>query len=119
MSARIAAILRAAGHDVLEARQMRLERAKDDELLLRAGEENRILITHDANGFELLHDAWRRWSNAWGVAAAHSGILILAQRPHLAEFEIGEAAARFFEATVPLTNELFRWRPASGWTRRP
>jgi len=71
--------LRAEGHDVLRTRELRAERANDDEQLLIAAERGRILLSHNRKGFELLHDAWQRWSAVWGVVAVPAGILVIPQ----------------------------------------
>ncbi len=112
----IAVLLRAAGHDVVTARERNLERAGDDEQLLAAAEVGRLLITHNAKDFILLHDAWRRWSKAWNLAAHHAGILVIPQLPPArAAQEIDD----FLRSRPRLQDELYLWRAASGWVGRP
>ena len=49
--------LRAYGHDVITTRELSRARATDDEQLLFAAQQGRILFTHNWRDFLLLHDA--------------------------------------------------------------
>jgi len=62
--------LRDAGHSVVTVRDLGLTPAGDDGHLLRAAQNGRILITHNASDFQLLHDAGRRWARVGGSATA-------------------------------------------------
>jgi hypothetical protein len=117
----IAKLLRTRGHEAVAARDLHLERAKDDEQLLTAAQRGWILVTHNQDDFFLLHDAWRRWATAWGVPAAHAGILVLAQAPptRIPRTRLAHALDEIASSGVPLANELYSWRPASGWQHRP
>jgi hypothetical protein len=78
----LAQILRDAGHSVAAARDLGLAAATDDTQLLVAAQSGRILVTHNRKDFMLLHDAWRTWPRAFGLALpAHPGILALDQAP--------------------------------------
>ncbi|HZQ36677.1 MAG TPA: DUF5615 family PIN-like protein [Dehalococcoidia bacterium] len=105
-----------ASHTAATARLVGLARAGDDELLLRAATHGQTLVTHNIRDFELLHDAWRRWTGAWNVHRQHAGILILPQ-PLTAETSAGLLAS-FLALNLPIENELYRWRTATGWQRR-
>jgi hypothetical protein len=118
VSARLRHLLRAAGHDVADAREQGLTRAPDDAVLLEAAEAGRLLVTHNRADFLLLHRAWRRWSAAWAVMPppTHAGILILPQPP--ASTPSSQAAA--IEAILtggaaPLTTSLWRWVADGRW----
>lgn len=100
------------------AKDIGLDRAGDDEVLLSAAQQGRILVSHNYKDFRLLHNAWRRWSTAWGVARAHTGILIVAQLPPVWHERIADELNDFIGKGQPLANELWHWRPASGWQRR-
>lgn len=108
--------LRAMGHDVTSAQREGLSRAGDDEHLLVAAEQDRVIITHNRKDFFLLHDAWRRWSAAWQVRPRHAGILVIPTWPP-------EEAARelntFLQRGLPLSNKLYSWQPSQGWVLRP
>ena len=107
--------LRAAGHDALTARDAGLEQAGDDEQLLTAAQQGRILLIHNRRHYALLHDAWRRWPAAWRVAAPpHAGILVLDSGDEAA---LAAAVDTLLTATppVPLTNTLYWWRSPGGW----
>jgi uncharacterized protein DUF5615 len=112
----IHARLKTAGHSIITTYDLGQERAKDDEQLLTAARLGRIFVTHNHTDFELLHDAWRRWSSAWGVSALHPGILAVTQR--LAASEAGQLLIEFLALNMPLENELYRWRTAADWQRR-
>jgi hypothetical protein len=112
-----AVILRRAGHDVLEVRQVGMERAKDDALLLRAAQEGRIFVTHNEGDFTLLHDAWRRWSAAWGVTIPHAGVLIVPHGSFRGPAGIAERVEAILDAGAALANELYIFDTQGGWTR--
>jgi len=63
----LADLLRAKGHSVETALGRGLARVGDEALLLHAATHGEILVTHNIKDFELLHDAWRRWTAAWGL----------------------------------------------------
>jgi len=65
VSVKVANLLNAKGHDVVSARSLDLRSATDAEHLLNAALSNRILVSHNFDDYELLHDAWQRWSTAW------------------------------------------------------
>jgi hypothetical protein len=109
--------LRSLGHDVVASRDLGLDSFRDDVQFLAAATSRRTLISHDVADFEKLHDAWRRWSDAWGVAADHAGILILPQGwPHQ---RTANEIHRFLESGVDLTTRLFRLRTDGRWYERP
>lgn len=112
----VAAMLRIRGHRAFTTRDLGHLGATDDPQLLTAAELGLVLLTHDVEDYVLLHDAWRRWSAAWSVLPRHAGILIAPQRwPTL---QIADEVSWFLNVGPQLTNELYRWLPASGWTRR-
>ena len=115
VSVRLAPLLQAAGHDAVTAANQGRRRATDEEQLLAAAQQGRILVTHNRKDFVLLHAAWQRWPTAWGVSApAHAGILVLDQAR---EPELTVALATLLAVTppVPLSNALYWWRFLGGW----
>lgn len=114
ISVEIARLLRVSGHTALTADEIGLRAAKDDEHFLVAAERDLIPVTHNRKDFELLHDAWRRWSAAWGVAPLHAGVLIVAQLNPTWVPRIAQAMATFIETDPPLANMLYTWSPAKG-----
>jgi hypothetical protein len=64
------------------------------------------VLTHDIDDFELLHDAWVRWSTEWGIERHHAGILILPQE-WSSERKAQEVHA-FLSTDPDLTNQLYR-----------
>jgi hypothetical protein len=112
----IAVLLRQLGHTAVTARDIGLERAGDDAHLLAAAQRGWIFVTHNRQDFFLLHDAWRHWFQAFGVSAVHAGILIPSHGlPHRTVQLLND----FLASGLSLSNELYVWRPSSGWTRRP
>ena len=118
VSRETSARLRQYGHAVLETRERGAVRAKDDEQLLIAASENWVLITHNRKDFELLHDAWRRWSTAWQVAPAHAGILLLPQEAPWTPEVLATEINRFLLSGIALTTELYRLKASGTWERR-
>ena len=111
----VAILLRQAGHTAITARDLGLERAGDDEHFLVAAQHSWILVTHNRQHFSLLHDAWRRWFQTFGVLAMHAGILI---PPHGLPAQTVGLLHEFLTSGLPLSNELYTWRPDGGWLRR-
>ena len=74
------ALLRGRGHTAVTARNLGLERARDDEHLLVAAERDRLLLTYNRDDFELLHDAWHRWLRKLQVRPFHRGLETLEVR---------------------------------------
>ena len=108
--------LRALGHVVTTTDELRLDRATDDLQLLTAAERGWILLTYNERNYVLLHDAWHRWSAAWGVAPQHAGIIVPRQ-----EWSAERATAevdRLLETVALFTNALYQWHGALGWFRR-
>lgn len=116
VSSGIAVLLRAEGHQLTTAYEIGLDRAGDDEHFLLAAQRNWTLVTTNGKDFRLLHDAWRRWLSTYGVTALHAGVLIVPQRQSAQR--IARAIADLLAESPPLANELYEWRPDSGWVQR-
>lgn len=110
----LAPLLRRRGHAVIATRDLTLERAPDDVQLVAAHSRGLILVTHNADDFLLLHNAWLTWHLVWGVPPAppHPGIINLEQRP-IDELDL--ALEQFLRRAIPLANEMVTWRRNSGW----
>ncbi len=122
----VAVLLRGAGHQAVTTRDLGRTRASDAAQLLTAAQRNWIFVTHNANDFALLHDGWRRWSEAWGVPAQHAGIVVLPQataaeraRRRLDEVELAQFLIDLFATGAPRANELWQWRRGRGWVLEP
>ncbi len=118
VSLRLAPLLRSVGHRVTTTRDLGLSGASDDAQLLTVARNGWILITHNRRDFITLHDAWRTWPAAFGLALPpHPGILVLDQAlPDVlvnvvSVFLTGMAGESW-------TNELFWWHRAGAWRRR-
>ena len=131
VSSYIAEDLRSRGHDVVTAWDLQLTAADDDVHLWQAAVTERILVTHNADDFILLHKAWRRWLAGWSrvlrqeqvevVAPQHAGILIIAQAPHLLPETAAEELDRLVSSGAPMADELYLydWQEGRGWLREP
>jgi hypothetical protein len=114
----VAHLLQVNGHTVATARDVGRERDRDDEQLLVASQQGHIFLTHNETDFVLLHDAWQRWSEAWGVSARHGGILIA---PQGRRYGLNWGAEQITRSVVdcltecsPISGRLFR-RKEAGW----
>ncbi|MGH2449075.1 MAG: DUF5615 family PIN-like protein [Chloroflexota bacterium] len=78
VSLRLVPLLRAAGHEVTTTRGLGVTAATDDAQLLIAARNGWTLVTSNRRDFRLLHDAWRTWPPAFGLALPpaprHSGV---------------------------------------------
>jgi Domain of unknown function (DUF5615) len=117
----VAHLLRVSGHTAVTARDMGREGDRDDEQLLVASQQGHIFLTHNETDFVLLHDAWQRWSEAWGVSAHHAGILIVPQgRRYGLDWGANEIARSVVDCLYrcsPISGRLFR-RKETGWEHR-
>lgn len=113
-------LLQAQQHDVVHTRQIGQARATDDQQLLTATQLGRILVTHNARDFILVHHAWRLWPATFGTAwPQHPGILVIPQPP---EFPVARAAdeiGRLIQAHGRTADELHRFEIPTGWRRQP
>lgn len=117
VSLRLAPLLRAAGHEVTTTRELGGTTATDDAQLLIAVQNRWILVTSNRRDFRLLHDAWRTWAPAFGLALpTHPGILVLDPAPPSAQLQA--LAALLADSSRSLVEgELFWWHRAEGWRR--
>jgi hypothetical protein len=87
-----------------------LGRATDDAQHLTAAERGLILLTYNHEDFVLLHDAWHRWSNAWGVSPRHAGIIV-----PKAQWSAERASAeidRLLAAVTSFEDTFYEWHGA-------
>lgn len=80
VSHHIGALLEIAGHTIYTTYQQRRVETWDGDQLLYAAANGWTIVSHNRRDFELLHDAWLRWTDAWNVSNHHPGILIISQR---------------------------------------
>lgn len=109
--------LQRLGHNVEPARSTNRERCNDEDQLLYAATEGRILITHNRRDFLLLHDAWQRWSRAWDVQPLHAGILVL--RQGLTYQEYAARIDSYLSDAGSVTNALHFCDSAGHWSQHP
>jgi hypothetical protein len=116
--AQLRIMLRAAGHDVVDAREQGLERAPDPDVLLDAAQAGRLLVTHNQRHFTVLHRAWCLWPIALDVSPVptHAGIMLLPQPPRATPADLARAIEAALAGGATLTNQLWRWAPSRGWS---
>jgi hypothetical protein len=107
------------GDDALDARGVLQHATKDHQHLAMATRLGRVLVTHNATDFLLLHLAWREWFDEFGQSPQpeHAGILLLPQPPELSAIEIADLIHAFVaERTMAgLRNRLFQWSKQGEW----
>jgi hypothetical protein len=117
VSGRLGQALRDFGHDVLTTAASGRKGASDVDQLSFAARTNRILVTLDTGHFELLHEAWHRWSHDWGVAAErrHAGILLLPDSGILAIAVAARAIEDLLQLRADLRRRLFVLSRRAAW----
>ncbi len=106
---RIGRRLERLGHVLTSAPLQQLERASDREILLFAGRQRLILVTHNERDFVEVHRI--------GAVPPHAGILVLPQVTAEVMAATATAVDRLVNADVPLANQLYRLRAGAGWER--
>lgn len=91
LSPRLAELLAAAGHDAIAVREIGLASASDDEILDRAAEEDRIVVSHDTDFGALL--AFRRSSKPSFVLIRSSDPLTVDEQAELLIANVDAVAA--------------------------
>jgi len=106
------------GDDALDARGVLLHATKDHQHLAMATRLGRVLVTHNADDYLLLHLAWREWFEEFGQSPPpeHGGILLLPQPPELGATDIADLVHSFAaeRTAAGLRNRLFRWTKEGG-----
>jgi hypothetical protein len=117
LSWRVADGLRMLGHEARHAAEIGMYAADDDQHLIVAARDRRIVLTENEDDIALLHDAWIRWQRECHMPAIwnHAGILIVPS-----DFEIQTTIMdvhAFLSQPHDLTNALVI-RMATGWQWR-
>ena len=123
VSHRLARLLRAQGWDIDSAKELGRLRLTEVQVLLRAAEDGRTLVTHNIKDFRTLHEAWVTWRDRWAAEimhltgssvhlSQHAGILIA---PHLPDRDLARILEEFVQADEPMVDRLFSWLRVSGW----
>ena len=105
-----------AGHPTKTARDLKLTRTGDHELLAFAARNRWTFITHNAGDFRLLHQAWLKWADEWSVVPrpVHSGILVL-PHPLTITNRVVKAIQSLLDGGESLDNRLFILRHQGDW----
>ncbi len=119
----LAGLLRSRGYDADSAKEVDRLGITDVEVLTRAADTARTVITRNARDFRALHEAWLRWRRRWAVEAVrasgvpvalsgHSSILIV---PHLPVHALADIVEPFADAYDSIDDRLFSWSDERGW----
>ena len=112
-------LLRHSGYDVVTASEAGLANAGDGLQLATAANAHRVLVSHNAKEYRLLHDAWLLWTDLWGIVTSHAGILIIPQPPKWPHARAAAEITAFFDSSPAIENELYEWRSEDRqWERR-
>ena len=110
-SRRLAAHLRAAGHDIVTADEAGLVSVTDPRVLIRAIGDGRPVLTRDYEDFADLHDLIR------AAGGRHPGLLVVRfdndPRHNLTDRGIASALAKLEGAGVPIADQIHvlnHWR---------
>ena len=114
-SERLTEALERLGEDATSANRLGRKGLSDTIHLRLAAGANRVLITYDTHDFTRLHEAWHDWTQAWGVAAQHAGILLIHSIPRLEIGDVADAIHRFSSDHDTIENRLFAWKQTTGW----
>jgi hypothetical protein len=110
----LAAQLVERGHDVVAVKALpRLIKTPDDELLVEATAQRRILVTRNIKDFEPIADAWQ------GLGHTHAGLIYLTSTTFPADASFLGAAVRSLTAAaqadqLPRPGEVLYLRRVSG-----
>ena len=120
----LAGLLRSHRYDADSAKELGRLGLTDVQVLPRATDDGRTVITKNNKDFRALREAWISWRGRWAAEvtravgtpvalSSHAGILIVPQRPDrdLARI-IDEAVA---DANDAISDRLFAWSAAAGW----
>ena len=91
-------------------------RAANAQHLLRAVQDQRVLITNDTD-FKALQAAWLLWPPAWGVTTppAHHGILWIREGRMGGADQAAQIIHAHLSSSPALINRLWCWERPKGW----
>lgn len=119
----LAALLGSRGYDIASAKELGRLRLTDPQFLLGAIEAGQTLITHNADDFEALHEAWMLWRRRWqdeigrtvGRSVALSGHPGILMPPHLPPETLASIIEEIGASSESIEDRLFSWTPELGW----
>lgn len=118
MPVALANLVRVQGHTATTTRAEGRLGNPDPAQLLLAADRAMIFVTHNRTDFALLHEAWLTWTQGWGAARSHAGIIVLGRvRPKPPEEYAAHIGDLLRDVRQPLVDTFFRWHPEVGWTR--
>jgi predicted nuclease of predicted toxin-antitoxin system len=101
---RLAQFLRAQGFDVITVQEAGTASDEDEDQLLYASDQGRVLLSHNQLDFRRLHAAFER------DGRAHQGIMLVPQTVPLSRLEIRVRLLLDWAASFPdCSSKLFTW----------
>jgi len=111
--------LRSDGHMVISTHDEGREGSPDPHQLFYATERDWVVITHNADDFRLLHDAWHLWTYRWRLPHRHAGIIIAPQTRGYTPPVVAAHIHALTQQENVFTNTLYDLQPKVGWIRTP
>ena len=106
--------LEITGHTIYTTYQQGRAETSDGGQLLYAATYVWTIVSHNREDFELLHDAWLRWTQAWSLSSQHPGILVISQR--VSNHDNATVIDTLLSAHPNLDNQLFGYNtPSQAW----
>lgn len=94
-----------------------MRHADDEQQIIVAALQRRVLVSHNCRDFLLLHRAWLRWPPSLQVYfPLHAGIAVIPQKPRH-DHERAASVLHDLVSSFPILAESFvLWQPSRGWT---
>jgi hypothetical protein len=115
---RLASLLNHMGYDAIGTTAAGNKGTSDADQLLFALRNDRVLLTHNAHDFELIHRTLRLWSDHWELPQVrrHAGVLLFPDSGQLPTAVAAHEIDRLAEVTSDFSNQFVMWRSGMGWT---
>jgi hypothetical protein len=112
-------LLRDYGYMVVSTHDEGREGSPDPHQLFHATEHDWVLVTHNANDFKLLHDAWHLRTYRWRLPHRHAGIIVAPQIQGYTPSVVAVYIHTLAQQEDSLVNVFYDLQPRFGWVRNP
>jgi hypothetical protein len=119
VSEQLVILLVLLGHDAIGTTMAGNKGIDDAAQLFFALRSERVLLTHNARDFELIHRTLLLWSDYWDLpnARRHAGILLFPDSGQLATADAAHEINRIATEIADFSNLFFSWHPRTGWNQ--
>lgn len=107
------------GHTAISTHDEGREGSPDPHQLAYATDHAWVLVTHNANDFRLLHEAWHLWTFQWQISHHHAGIIIVPQVRGYPPPVVASHIHTLTQREDRFANTLYDLQPRLGWVRKP